>query len=76
MKPMPGAVKSMRSIKATLVFTVVLSALLKMVACARLIPSNWGSQDDRVMVAAFADAASMPLKSAKAAKLYRDAVRM
>ena len=65
--PIPGAVKSMRSMYATLVFAVVLSAVLTTVACARLMPINCGAQDENEIVAAVPELAKIPLASRIAA---------
>jgi hypothetical protein len=65
----------MRSTYATLVFGVVLSALLTIVAWAKLTPTNWGVNDENVIVSALVYVASVPLKSTKA-KENRNAIRI
>ena len=69
-KPTPGAVKSIRSMKATLVLTLALSALLRIVALARSTPTNWGEKDDTLMVVAPAAVADAKPTMAQAAIVY------
>jgi hypothetical protein len=67
---MPGAVKSIRSMKATLVLTFALSASLRIVALARSTPTNWGEKDDTPMVVAPAGGADAKLTMAQTAIVY------
>jgi hypothetical protein len=69
-KPTPGAVKSIRSMKATLVLTTLLSASLRIVALARSTPTNWGEKDDTPMVVAPADVADARPTMAQTAIVY------
>jgi hypothetical protein len=66
-KPTPGAVKSIRSMKATLVLTLALSASLRIVALAR---STRGEKDDTLMVVAPAAVADAKPTMAQAAIVY------